>query len=142
VLPYETVSAVAPIINTLVNYEIKRGVRNSEYDNENAEKNDIIDEVHRSLNIGNTNKDDVILNLTPSEWLNIKQHISEAAENKAFSPKDLFEFESISTRINAAFTQEPKKEEKKLDSFGMGPNSLLYSWAKRKAEKGSRDGLG
>lgn len=142
VLPYDTVSVFAPIVTTLVNYEISTGERSNEYDPKNPENNDIIDEVHRSLNVANTKKEYVVLNLTPGEWSEIERHISEAAKNKAFAVKDLIELKDISRRINAAFTQEPTKEEKKLDSFGVGPNSALYSWAKRRAEKGSRDGLG
>lgn len=134
----EDVPVLSSGINKIVASEISKGLRGENYDPDNE---DIVDRTQRLLNVGNTTQEEVKVQLSQGDHDALIKHLSDAASNKVLSMQELMQLNEVFKKINKVFGKVQPQEEP-ISSFGMGSNSILGRWGKKRGEKGSLDGLG
>ena len=133
---------IAEPLKKIVAFEVGLGLRSA---TNNADTYDSLERLQRSLMIGSSQENNVSIPLSENDIRFLEDRFNEYATAKALSNEEIFDQSAFLRMLREKLDRTinvPKFQDKRPDSFGVGSNSILGIWGRKRGEKGSKSGLG
>ena len=137
----ENAQNVAGLLNKIMAFEISRGERSDVHDPSTA---DNLDTLQRGFMIASQQKTPTPIPMSEANVADIVGHFEKYAQAKELTEdeKEAASRALLTMDVSLRNVRTAAPPPKAPDQFGFGPNSIAGEWARKRAEKGSKDGLG